>query len=210
MRQALRRAVPMVMAVVILLPAQWAGATERSVSIENFAFHPQLVGGPLGTSVTWTNDDSIFHTTTADSSLPNGQPGIEVWDSGNLGSGDTFTFAFPWAATFTYHCNRHPGRAGRVRIPVKVVDLSDQDGPKYRIRWAKADPPENLSFDVQIKRPGQGQVFEDWRPLTTKRSAIFVPKGPGTYGFRSRLVLPGAGVIQGSTFRSPPRFVTVA
>ena len=210
MKRSSRWAVPAVIVLGLLLTAQLAAAAERSVSIENSSFQPQAIGGPLGATVTWTNNDSIFHTTTADVTLPNGKPGIEVWDSGNLGSGDTFSFSLPWAATYTYHCNRHPVMTGRVRIPVKILDLSDENGPRFRIRWAKADPPEDLSFDVQIKRPGVGQVFEDWKPLTSKHSAVFVPDaGPGTYGFRSRLVLPGAGFIQGSTFRSPPRFVTV-
>jgi len=51
-----------------------------------------------GTTVTWTNNDAIAHTSTSDSG---------VWDSGILSPGQSFSFAFKQAGTYAYHCAIH-------------------------------------------------------------------------------------------------------
>jgi plastocyanin len=51
-----------------------------------------------GTRVTWTNQDDMPHTTTADN---------ELWDSGLLQPGETFSFTFMGGGAFAYHCNIH-------------------------------------------------------------------------------------------------------
>src|SRR5690349_16039949 len=55
------------------------------VSIVDFDFSPQTVTVTVGTSVRWTNTGARTHTSTSDTS---------VWDSGNLGSGQQFSFTF--------------------------------------------------------------------------------------------------------------------
>ena len=47
----------------------------------------------VGTTVTWTNTDSISHTTTSDAI---------GWNSGIVGAGRQFSFAFQTAGTFLY------------------------------------------------------------------------------------------------------------
>jgi hypothetical protein len=167
----------------------------------------------VGLTVHWTNQGNYAHTTTQDSTNPNGSPGLGLWDSGNLAPSPVsvdFSIDFEWAATYPYHCKRHPNVTGTVRIGVLILDVLTEEGPRYRIRWANEPPPgEDLRFDVQIKRPGEAQVFDDWRPLTEKRSGLFTPKGSGTFAFRARLVKPGQGLILGSTPYSPPRSVNV-
>ena len=51
-----------------------------------------------GTRVTWTNQDDMPHTTTADDQL---------WDSGFLRPGESFSFTFTGGGTFAYHCSIH-------------------------------------------------------------------------------------------------------
>jgi plastocyanin len=83
-----------------------AGATEPT--IENFAFHPDQIKAKVGQKVTWTNDDSITHTVTADDSS---------FDSSGLVQGKTFSFTFDKAGTFAYHCSIHDhdrDRGGRL------------------------------------------------------------------------------------------------
>jgi plastocyanin len=62
-------------------------------------FLPAVVTVARGQSVVWTNGDVIGHTTTSDT------PGI--WDSGTVPPGQTFSFTFPTAGTYTYHCTIH-------------------------------------------------------------------------------------------------------
>ena len=78
-----------------------------SVSIKNFAFSPTILNIKTGTKVTWTNNDSVSHTITSDSGL---------FDSGNLSSGQSFSFTFSNAGTINYHCAIHPMMKGSVVV----------------------------------------------------------------------------------------------
>jgi plastocyanin len=53
----------------------------------------------VGTTVTWTNRDSVPHTATA----RDGQ-----WKSERLSQGQTFSHTFFQAGTFEYFCEVHP------------------------------------------------------------------------------------------------------
>jgi plastocyanin len=84
-----------------------ARAATSTVSIVGLSFQPGTVNVNVGDTVTWQNDDFQSHTTT--SSAP-------LWDSGTLGSGQTFSFTFPSAGTFNYVCTIHFGMAGTVIV----------------------------------------------------------------------------------------------
>jgi plastocyanin len=71
------------------------------------AYAPNPVTVPVGGSVTWTNGDTITHTSTGDGG---------TWDSGNIAPGATFTRTFSAAGSFRYHCTIHPGMIGTVNV----------------------------------------------------------------------------------------------
>ena len=79
-----------------------------SVSIANFAYAPATITVKVGTTVTWTNEDSAPHTVTPDSGSGFG--------SGMMQKGDTYSHAFTTAGTFTYHCTVHPYMHGTVIV----------------------------------------------------------------------------------------------
>ena len=79
--------------LVLALPA-WAA----SVSAVEYRFSPPALTISVGQSVTWTNAGKVPHTTTSDGNL---------WDSGALNPGQSFTFTFRSAGTFSYHCQFH-------------------------------------------------------------------------------------------------------
>jgi plastocyanin len=196
------------MAAVLVLAMQGAAlAATKDVSIVDFAFDPQAVTAAMGSTVHWSNDGSFSHTSTQDTTNPGGSAGLGLWNSGALAPGDEFSVTLDSSATYTYHCAFHSNMTGQVKVPVRIKDVSTAEEVKFRIRWAVADPPSGLAFDVQIRRPGQG--FSDWRPNTTRMSAVFRPQASGTYWFRARLIKPQGGVIQGATLYSPARSVTV-
>jgi len=84
-----------------------SSAAGSAVSIKNFAFSPDTLNISVGTTVTWTNNDSTTHTVTADDGS---------FDSGNLDSGKSFTFTFKKAGTFTYHCSIHPNMKATIVV----------------------------------------------------------------------------------------------
>jgi amicyanin len=84
-------------------------ATDK-VEIKNFAFSPADITVKVGTKVTWTNSDSTPHTVTADTSS------ADAPSSEQLGSGQSYSFTFTKAGTYTYHCELHPNMTGKVVV----------------------------------------------------------------------------------------------
>ena len=74
-----------------------AGKTTE-ISMVNFSFSPKEVTIKKGTTVTWTNQDSAVHTVTSDTDL---------FDSGSLAKGKSFSYTFSTVGTFAYHCTPH-------------------------------------------------------------------------------------------------------
>ncbi|HJP96274.1 MAG TPA: cupredoxin domain-containing protein [Candidatus Saccharimonadales bacterium] len=80
----------------------------NTVSIQNYAFSPQVITVKKGRTVIWTNNDSASHTLVFDdTAIPN---------SGPLNSGAGFSLAFDHAGTFTYHSLAYPDATGTVIV----------------------------------------------------------------------------------------------
>lgn len=78
-----------------------------SIEIKNFAFNPKELQVPVGSTVTWTNLDSVAHTATADDG---------AFNSGNLNPGEGYSFEFETAGSFTYNCSYHPSMQGTIVV----------------------------------------------------------------------------------------------
>jgi plastocyanin len=78
-----------------------------AVSITNFAFSPATVTVTAGSTVVWTNNDSVQHDITFDGG------GIA---SSVLNQNDTFSHTFPTAGTYRYICSIHPFMHGTVIV----------------------------------------------------------------------------------------------
>lgn len=84
-----------------------AEAPEGQIAISEFAFDPELVSVPVKTEVEWRNDDPSAHTVT----------GLDDdFDSGNLDSGESFSYTFERPGTYPYRCNIHPDMEGTVKV----------------------------------------------------------------------------------------------
>ena len=70
-------------------------------------FAPNPITVPVGTTVTWMNNDTIAHDVASDSA---------VWNSNSMAAGTQFSFAFQTKGTFPYHCTVHPGMIGTVNV----------------------------------------------------------------------------------------------
>ena len=79
-----------------------------SVKIENFAYSPSAIKVKKGTTVTWTNNDSVEHNVVGDDySDLNGKL---------LKKGESFSFTFNETGTYGYHCAPHPYMKGTVVV----------------------------------------------------------------------------------------------
>ena len=66
-----------------------------------------------GTTVTWTNDDSVPHTVQSQDEFGNV---IALFNSAPLNTGDKFKYTFEEAGAYNYFCSFHPWRVGVVTV----------------------------------------------------------------------------------------------
>ena len=86
-------------------PTQTLTAQPVAIEITNYAFVPATVTIPKGTTVIWTQKDTVSHTITGTG-----------FDSGPLSQGDTFSQTFNDAGTFNYHCSIHATMTGTIIV----------------------------------------------------------------------------------------------
>jgi plastocyanin len=87
--------------------ASTAATTTNAGTIKGFSFQPDVLKVKVGAKVTWTNDDTVAHTVTADTNS---------FASGNLQPGGSFSFTFTRPGTYAYHCSIHPSMHGSVVV----------------------------------------------------------------------------------------------
>ena len=87
----------------VLSPAM----TQNAITIQNMAFSPATLTVKVGDKVTWTNQDSVGHSATADDNS---------FDTGVLGQGQSGSATFSKAGTYTYHCIVHPNMKATIIV----------------------------------------------------------------------------------------------
>ena len=87
--------------------AEAAAARSVTVKIANFAFNPGVTTVPVGTAVTWTNNDDDAHSVVANN---------KAFRSSPLDTGDSYTFTFTTPGTYAYHCSLHPQMVGKIVV----------------------------------------------------------------------------------------------
>ena len=79
----------------------------NTVTIKSMAFTPSTLSVKVGDTVTWKNNDGLTHTVTSDD---------DVFDSGAMSNGKSFTFTFNEAGTFSYHCEFHQTMRAKIVV----------------------------------------------------------------------------------------------
>ena len=88
-----------------------AGKT-AAVSMKNIQFSPRALTVAKGTTVKWTNDDSLNHDVTKKSG-----PGPDFASGqGNLAKGATYEQTLDTPGTIKYVCTVHPGMTGTINV----------------------------------------------------------------------------------------------
>jgi plastocyanin len=92
---------------LLLAVAPNAEAAGNAVSIQGFAFHSSAITVPVGSTITWTNQDAAPHTATAKDGS---------FDTGTLKQGQAMTLTFSKVGTYAYYCQFHPFMNGTVVV----------------------------------------------------------------------------------------------
>ncbi len=79
----------------------------KKVMIQDFAFSPSFITVPGGMEVVWENQDGTTHTVTSKD---------DVFDSGNIADGESFSYTFDQKGTYEYYCTIHPSMEGEVEV----------------------------------------------------------------------------------------------
>jgi plastocyanin len=79
----------------------------NAVSIVGMSFSPASLTVTKGATVTWTNNDAIDHTVTANDGS---------FDSGHIAPGGKYSKSFSTAGTVAYHCAIHAGMTGSIVV----------------------------------------------------------------------------------------------
>jgi plastocyanin len=163
------------LALVVLLLATTAGAAravDHVVTMPGLLFDPSRLSILVGDTVTWTNDDTQFHTATASDGR---------FDSGFLGPGQSFSHTFTAQGTFAYVCTIHRFMRGEIdvfaialsasvksvrpggqatlsgRAPAEVTEVTieaeNADGSFSTLGTAATEPDGSFSFTVSPSRP---------------------------------------------------------
>jgi len=130
-------------------PAQTGTPTADAitVTIANLAFDPAEVTVPTGSTVAWTNNDSVPHTVTSVDG---------AFDSGIFDPGAIFSWTFDQPGSFSYVCQLHPQMQGAVIAEGEPTASATPTGVRATPSAAGATPTG--SSTAQQADPGTGDV----------------------------------------------------
>jgi len=93
----------------IIMPTK---VSRPGCEITDSCYVPSEITIDQGGEVTWSNDDSAFHSVTSGSY---GNP-TGLFDSGYMDPGQKFTVLFDEKGNFDFYCTLHPWMKGRVIV----------------------------------------------------------------------------------------------
>lgn len=99
-------------AVLALAPPAAAGG--HAVLIEQYAYAPAALTIEQGDTVTWTNHDSVQHDVTITS-------GPTSFHSPMLAQGQSWTYTFATAGSYSYICSVHPDMRASVTVTPRAT-----------------------------------------------------------------------------------------
>ena len=102
------------------------------INLSSLMFDPATTTVPVGTTVTWRNDEPITHTVTSGrfigvdktTGLRSSQNPDGTFEATLPGKGETFSFTFTKPGTYTYYCDIHQGMNATITV---VADSTSGD-----------------------------------------------------------------------------------
>lgn len=164
-------------AVLALALGAHAANGGPEVTMPDKFFAPGELDVLVGQTVTWQNTDSRSHTVTSDT---------DVFDSGFVTSGSSFSHRFPAAGTFAYRCRIHRSMRGIVRAFALIFTGPPRPlPPGWAVSFRGVAPAAGDT--VVLERLGRGATGvarttagEDGGFVFTQR-----PTSPGAYRARA-------------------------
>lgn len=169
------------LAVAVAVGADAAG-DGNEVGIPGRLFAPGELDALAGQTVTWRNADRSSHTVSSED---------DVFDSGYLSPGATFSHTFVSTGTFPYFCRIHRSMRGVVRVYALILvgpPLPLPPGWLVSFRGVSPAPGETVVLE---RRSGRGFVTVGQAPSAADGSFAFSqrPWVPSAYRARAGAAL---------------------
>jgi len=162
------------------------------VQIVFFTYDPAEVTINVGNTVEWTQLDEIPHTVT---STPAG-----IFDSGVLSKGNTFSFTFTQAGTYSYYCDLHPAMVGTVTVlpnsppaaPSNLKQKVDKKKKQVQLSWKDnaSGGANEASFEIEQapkpKKKSDKPKFKRVARVPADKTSFTHKVKKGTYLYRVR------------------------
>ena len=88
-------------------PPPSGGGTTNTINMAGNVFSPSTMTIAKGTTITWTNNSGVTHTSTSNTS---------VWDTGDIAAGASKTTTFNTSGSFPFHCKYHSMMTGTITV----------------------------------------------------------------------------------------------
>lgn len=178
-----RLALAIVAGLALAVGAEAAGEGTE-VAIPGRLYAPGELDALAGQTVTWRNADSTSHTVSSDD---------DVFDSGYLSSGSTFSHTFSSTGTFAYFCRIHRTMRGVVRVYALILN-----GPPLPL-----PPAWSVSFRGVSPAPGETVVLERRVGRAFVPAARAASAADGSFVFSQRPSAPTVYRARAGTALSP-------
>ncbi len=154
--------------------------TIHNVSMVDFAFTPLKTTVNPGDTVRWTNNGGVIHSSTSD---------LGFWNSGNFGTGGTYSRQFFSAGKNPYHCAVHPASMKDTIIvnnipPTLSVPGSQSVSVNSLLTFMVSASDPNFSLtDPAGLRENVTITLDSVRPVPPVTTPMFSPGNPGTFSW---------------------------
>jgi len=155
-----------------------------AVIIKNFSFQPSTLTVSAGTTVTWENQDSAPHTVSSDAQ--------GLFDSGNLASGEEFSFTFSTPGSYGYHCKIHPGMKGTIVVSGPSIQGSSIALSTKKTVSSSMNQEENNN-DNQGASGGKSSASWSEKALSSQMIPPGLASSSAAQTKAMKLTLPGTG-----------------
>jgi plastocyanin len=173
---------PAAVALEVTQAAAYAATSANTVEIKNYAFAPAAVTVPVGTTVTWVNEDSVPHTVT-------GKSGPAKFDSGQIASGGAWAATFATPGTYAYYCADHPQMVAQITVtgssggpppPPSTSSTAPSASPPSTHPSTHPSTPPTPPSSSSPSVPGSSSAGPPSSPTATAPSSTMSMPGPPT------------------------------
>jgi len=117
-----------------------ATSNSSTILIVNYVYSPANITVPVGTTVTWVNQDPVGHTVTEGNPNSPKPASLRAFDSSGeattgkvalIAPGESWSYTFNTPGTYQYYCIVHPYMTGQITVTPATASGSNSTQQSY-------------------------------------------------------------------------------